>query len=650
MSRTLCFIILLINVGLNINLKAKPFSTFKQIPNTFNIDSLEFEINRFNQKDIEYINCLITIEKNRGIIGSGLRDKYKIQIDTLSNKVNYKFGVLFSKYLKARSEFKQNINSDFKQAIRLSEDLLKEAAISNDTICFFYAELLLVRSYTNLIPGLLKFDNKNMIIATQQLKSNIETHLKLAKYLSKKCGYFYEFNFNINNLDLIQNTFKSKADYGNTEDIAQRTFELIHTHKDLAHFESDVHEKLGHFYTLSDSILKGISQYKKAYSFQRHKESSSNYLLPQNLGSNYFIIGQLDSAYKYLKIAANLVEDTMLYRHKNSENLYSILAYTAEDKGLKDEAIRYYSKTIQGFFLKNAKLMAGAIKSQDDYEQQKENEFNLKLAQAERKQTIQLLWLIITLAFLLIIIITIVLIAYKKTKIKNNEIRNLQLIRDKFYTIVAHDLRSPLNSYQDMAETLGNLLKNNQYDQIEQIACQIDTTGIKLRNMLKNLFEWSSLQLNSKNILEESFDLNTILRELYPIYKQMAINKNITIKSEIKIPVIITTDKNILLTIIRNLLDNAIKYSNPFSTVTIEATQLNYTSIKISNEAVIPQDKFEYLNQFFLNQNSLNFKNENSGLGLILIKEFMAKIEGKITVDYNENRLYFNLILNDKTQ
>ena len=76
----------------------------------------------------------------------------------------------------------------------------------------------------------------------------------------------------------------------------------------------------------------------------------------------------------------------------------------------------------------------------------------------------------------------------------------------------------------------------------------------------------------------------------------------------------------------------------------------NYTSIKISNEAVIPQDKYEYLNQFFLNQKSLNIKNENSGLGLILIKEFIAKIEGKITVDYNENRLYFNLILKDKNQ
>ncbi len=231
---------------------------------------------------------------------------------------------------------------------------------------------------------------------------------------------------------------------------------------------------------------------------------------------------------------------------------------------------------------------------------------------------------------------------YEKT-LRENEIRLKELndTKDKFFNIVAHDLKNPFTSMLGSSELLYNNIHKMTSENIRELALILNDSAKSGYAILQNLLDWSRsqtglLKFNPEKInLKELFDKNISNLEL------PASNKKINLYSELGKDIYLTADKNMINTVLRNLLSNAVKFTPRCGTVVIDA---NNTSeeviISVKDTGIgIPDDKIEKLFRIDSRNSMPGTENEpGTGLGLKLSKEFVEKMGGNIWVRSVENK------------
>ena len=133
--------------------------------------------------------------------------------------------------------------------------------------------------------------------------------------------------------------------------------------------------------------------------------------------------------------------------------------------------------------------------------------------------------------------------------------------KDKIISIIAHDLKNPFTSLMGISEMVKMRFEKMSHDDILKSINEIYNSGKQIYSLLENLLEWSKMSGYLTNLNTEEFDLNEIINNSILLYKESAENKNIIIENN-STPTNIINDKRIYFTIIRNLLNNAIKLSN----------------------------------------------------------------------------------------
>lgn len=209
--------------------------------------------------------------------------------------------------------------------------------------------------------------------------------------------------------------------------------------------------------------------------------------------------------------------------------------------------------------------------------------------------------------------------------------------KDKFFNIIAHDLRSPFNALLGLSEIL--LEQDNQFDK-EKRKEIIELLNISAKNafsLLENLLTWSRSQSGGIKYMPEKMYLKEILEETIYNLHEIAKIKNIKITNTISEQELVYADKNMLTTIFRNLISNAIKFTEKNGSINISCkkeTNNNSLNIYVSDTGVgIPKDKIKDLFRIEKNTSTAGTENETgTGLGLILCKEFIEKHNGQITV------------------
>jgi len=233
--------------------------------------------------------------------------------------------------------------------------------------------------------------------------------------------------------------------------------------------------------------------------------------------------------------------------------------------------------------------------------------------------------------------------ALKKTEHKL-QISNTS--KDKFFTIIAHDLKSPFNAILNFSELLlTNFDKFNVEKQKELIGF-IHQSGLNTYKLLENLLLWSSSQRGIIDFNPKLKNLYTISKETVEFLNHTAVAKTITLKNEISEELYVMADKEMLVTILRNLLSNAIKFTPKGGIITINAYKItnennhNYTEISVNDNGVgIPKEKQSQLFKTAEGVSTKGTEDEGgTGLGLILCKEFVEKHGGKIKVESEENK------------
>jgi signal transduction histidine kinase len=223
--------------------------------------------------------------------------------------------------------------------------------------------------------------------------------------------------------------------------------------------------------------------------------------------------------------------------------------------------------------------------------------------------------------------------------IRNKELEKLSESKSKFFTLISHDLKAPLYNVSN----LSNLLKLYRYDMDEkekdETLNQLNLSSKHLVNLVDNILLWASAQIGNLENEPEKLWLDSIISESMDLLAPMAKEKGINMNYE-QNNIYVIADYNLLSTSIRNLMSNAVKFSNSNSTITISATQNNeYVDINVKDEGIgIESDRLErILSGNYISDLGTN-NEKGSGLGLKITKEFIELNGGILTGESIPNK------------
>lgn len=231
--------------------------------------------------------------------------------------------------------------------------------------------------------------------------------------------------------------------------------------------------------------------------------------------------------------------------------------------------------------------------------------------------------------------------ARKMLKLANDELKKLNHEKDRFFSVIAHDLRGPLAGFSQLSEMLVGEIRKNNLSMIERYALAMQQSSSVTLELLQNLMEWARSQTDELTISPSHQLLKGIVDNSIDLLLNEAKNKSIAINNNINGQISIYADKEMMGVVIRNLLSNAIKFSHQGNQVTVEANQDNKEIILSVSDNGIGMDETLISNLFRLDKNTRRkgtAKEPSSGLGLILCKEFIERQGGRIWVESVEGK------------
>lgn len=222
------------------------------------------------------------------------------------------------------------------------------------------------------------------------------------------------------------------------------------------------------------------------------------------------------------------------------------------------------------------------------------------------------------------------------------ELLRLNAEKDKFFSIIAHDLRSPFNGFLGLTEIMVEGLPGMTRDEIQQMAVFIRKSATNLFSLLGNLLEWSRMQRGLMGVLPSSFLLMPKISESMLLVKDAADNKEILISYAVPGDLNVFTDGNMLGGILRNLVTNAVKFTSKGGTVLISARSIPGNLVEISvRDTGIGMSKGLIDDLFRLDVNTGRKGTDgepSTGLGLMICKDFIEKNGGEFFIESEEGK------------
>jgi len=234
--------------------------------------------------------------------------------------------------------------------------------------------------------------------------------------------------------------------------------------------------------------------------------------------------------------------------------------------------------------------------------------------------------------------------------LKNEELNKVNAEKDKFFSIIAHDLRSPFNGFLGLFRVMEKELPSMRLDEIQKLTQAMSKSAKNLYRLIENLLDWSRLKRGM-------FEFNPIRLMLMPNVSdvltstgQSAVIKGIEISYDIPADLEIVADENMLSSTLRNLTSNAVKFTPKGGKILIAAKELPGNQVEISiKDSGIGMNPTRLTNLFHLDGQTNRKGTEgepSAGLGLIICKEFIEKMGGKLWVESEEGKgsiFYFTL-------
>ncbi len=220
---------------------------------------------------------------------------------------------------------------------------------------------------------------------------------------------------------------------------------------------------------------------------------------------------------------------------------------------------------------------------------------------------------------------------------QSTELKELNRIKDKFFSLISHDLRSPISAIGGISHLIRESIEEKNPALLNEITGYIDQTVFSLTGLLENLLNWAQTQQEKVFYLEEKLDVHELISEALAVFSTVAILKNIQISHNLKPGLSITGDRNSIMMIMRNLLSNALKFTGNGGKVNIavSSSSMGQTTIVVSDNGVgIEKERLDTLFQFKEDKSTYGTEREKGvGLGLNVVYEFVKINKGTIDVE-----------------
>jgi len=344
------------------------------------------------------------------------------------------------------------------------------------------------------------------------------------------------------------------------------------------------------------------------------KLTSLQSMFYQSLSSSYDSLKLYEQAFKYHKLFKQ-ASDSVL----NSENRKLVLEMEAKYQNERKEIV-----------ISNLT---------------KDNE--LQQVQIEKNRNMMVFLAVISV---LVLILSIVFYRLYDLKRKSETaLKELNATKDKFFTIIAHDIKNPLSAYRSVTK----MLTTSFYELSEQRKLEhirgIHKSSENLYNLFQNLLQWSTSQSGSLQFKPQQLDLAVLAYKSVATLQESADKKNIQLQLDIKPGIYAYGDINMVSTIFTNLISNAIKYSHPDSSITINSTETGqFIQVGVIDSGIgISKEDTGKLFRVDVDHKTIgNSEEKGTGIGLILCMEFVTRNGGKLWVLSETGRgsaFYFTL-------
>ncbi|MCX6277287.1 MAG: PAS domain-containing sensor histidine kinase [Bacteroidetes bacterium] len=238
----------------------------------------------------------------------------------------------------------------------------------------------------------------------------------------------------------------------------------------------------------------------------------------------------------------------------------------------------------------------------------------------------------------------------EEIKHKNKELVTINAEKDKFFSIIAHDLRSPFNAFLGFTRMLVEELNTMTLEEIKTIVVSMRKSATNLYSLIENLLEWSMMQRGLIQVNPVSLLLANKIRESIKLIIASAQKKEIELIYDIPDDLSVFADEHMVETVIRNLIANAVKFTHKRGRITVTAKKSEENSVEIcvkdTGIGMIPAIR-DNLFRLDIQTNRKGTEGESSnGLGLLICKDFIEKHGGKIWVKSEEGKgcaFYFTL-------
>lgn len=229
----------------------------------------------------------------------------------------------------------------------------------------------------------------------------------------------------------------------------------------------------------------------------------------------------------------------------------------------------------------------------------------------------------------------------ERIELQNEELQRINAEKDKFFSIVAHDLRGPFTGFLGFTDILKKDLQSIPINDLKVIADDLNKSANHLFGFLTNLLEWSKTKMGLTAFNPKKLSLKKIGLECINLYDEAAKRKRILIEEKIPEDIFVFADIAMLHTILGNLISNAIKFTKKDGRIIISANE-NNNKVQISVEDTGIGLSVERINDLFKIDKKTSRegtdKEPSSGIGLLLCKEFIEKHNGEINVESEEGK------------
>ena len=228
-------------------------------------------------------------------------------------------------------------------------------------------------------------------------------------------------------------------------------------------------------------------------------------------------------------------------------------------------------------------------------------------------------------------------------RLKNNELELIQLNEDKvkLISIISHDLKNPMNTIIGLTELLEKKIQHNDLASIDEYARNINNSTQQIRTLLSNLLDWS-ISLGGKiEFRPIKISLRKIVDEVIGLLEETLKLKSLTIVYDCHEDVEVYVDKEMISTVLRNIISNSIKFSHPNSDIKISCERKeDQVSISILDQGIGMSEKT--ISRLFKAghlQSSNGTKSEKgTGIGLMLCKDFLHKHNSDVKIESEEGK------------